>query len=89
VERKRNCDIITLYNDNEIAQLKEIPNINIDTLVQKLLSTLNIKEDHKTAMVFSDDIPLDEDKEPAHGVGRTTQQEFTLQTQEEISIDDI
>lgn len=87
-DRKRNCDIITIYSDNEIEQLQEIPSIQIDYIIQQRLSTFNTKEESKITFDYSaDEVMPEHTSESKARPG--DQEEFAIAQGEEVSIDDI
>jgi initiation factor 1A len=84
-DKKRNCDIITIYSDNEVEQLREIPSIQIDVILQKRLSSFQSKEDAALAFDYTEDVD-----DGGDGGGKIEPLEsFALAKENEISIDDI
>jgi initiation factor 1A len=83
----KNCDIMTIYNDNQIEQLRQIPSINIDHILNIRLTNSGAgggKYDNIDNYIeFSKDAT---DFEP---IVSSDQEEFKLDEIDEINIDDI
>ena len=82
----KNCDILTIYDDGHIEQLKNSPNVNIATVMSYRLtgsgtsSTMGTNE--STDFEFSNDAGEEEDD-------NLTTEKFILENGEEIGMDDI
>lgn len=42
---QKNCDILTIYNDSDLEQIKNLPNINIEYLLSLRIGASNYKDD--------------------------------------------
>jgi len=89
--KKRNCDIITVYDDNDIQQLQQLPNISIDAILSKIISqkTKNAKSipDLENEVEFSR-----EQEEYSGGSGlpeMSLTEAFTVEEVDKIDISDI
>lgn len=84
----KNCDILTIYSDSQVKQLKDMPNIPMNN-VMKLCNELS----HMEATVSDDDFEFtskiddDEDEIPKNTMKHT--ESFTLDNIGEVDIDDI
>ena len=84
----KNCDLLCIYDDNHVEQLKNIPQINIRNILQiRMNNQINtIKDetqDDNNIVLFTNDIE-DEIYENKNDL-----LEFTLDRVDEINIDDI
>jgi len=78
----KNCDIISIYDEIQIEQLKQIPGINIESLINMRIDGSNCKTTDLN-LTFS----LEEEEEPTNKL--TINDHFAIQKSEEIDIDDI
>ena len=82
----KNCDLLTIYDENHIDQLKSNPSINMTNIMK--LRGLNIvtgKEEHNDFdFTHDDDVPNEEVVQ----VGKT-KEVFKLENTLEVNIDDI
>jgi initiation factor 1A len=78
----KNCDILCIYDENQIEQLKHIPNVNIEHILQ-LRTTGSFSKHADTEIEFS----MQEEDEPIKKGGDET--EFILEKIQDIDIDDI
>lgn len=82
----KNCDILTIYDDSQVEQLKQMPNIKIDTILQTRfagtfqqikvaneIDFIDTNENDYTELVGKQRLPED----------------FNLDTVNEVDIDDI
>jgi initiation factor 1A len=84
----KNCDVLTIYDDNDIKQIKNKPDICIDNIIKMQLShtfvdTSNKDEEHFEFTTAQDD----EDEEEIKNENITSK--FTIDVEEEIELDDI
>jgi len=83
----KNCDILEIYDQNQVEQLKSFPNIKIDHVLNLQLSATTFQTSKKTHRDFD----FVEEKEPeiapqnvpAHPI------EFEMAAENEVNIDDI
>jgi translation initiation factor IF-1 len=84
----KNCDLLCIYDDQEIEQLKNIPNINISHILQLRMNHLfnaNGNGGGDTSdVLFTNDIEEELDIK-----NNNKEYEFKLETTEEIDIEDI
>jgi hypothetical protein len=86
---RKNCDILTVYDDIEIEQLSQMPKINIESLLQMRLSgTFKGKTADTNNMNFGF---IDEQNEDSANNSNKTHvvEQFGLETVNEVDIDDI
>jgi initiation factor 1A len=84
--KKRNCDIITVYDDNEVEQLTQIPNIHIDDILAKRLTGGSSSTSKKgEADLF--DRTAEDDAEVLPDIGKM--EEFECVANEQVDIEDI
>ena len=78
----KNCDIISIYDEIQIEQLKQIPGININSLLNMRIdgSACNVTDANVT---FS----LEEEEEPTNKLSSIDN--FEIQKTKDIDIDDI
>ena len=85
----KNCDILTIYDDNQIEQLRSIPNVKIEHILQLRMS--NLFGDVKSSGVVDfvdeeDEEPMEETKLKTAGNSKFA---FEMKVTEEVDIDDI
>jgi len=82
-EKRKNCDILCIYDDNQVEQLKNMPNVNIKNIVQlkNSHSVLSVKE---TA-----DVVFTNETEEEMNEMLETVDEFNITEEREIDIDEI
>jgi len=85
----KNCDILTTYNDTQVMQLKNMPNIHMDNVVKRSLEFSFPGE-----KVSADDFEFtthNEDEEEQEEVQNTMKKSetFTIEGLGEIDMDDI
>jgi initiation factor 1A len=83
----KNCDILTIYDSNQVEQLKNIPSIKINHVVKLSLGTSYLGNSKSS----SDDVIFTEDDDTdAVDLSRgKVKEEFKLDTVDEIDFDDI
>jgi len=84
----KNCDILSIYENNQVEQLRNIPGIQISDLLKRQLSCVytnknQINDDND--VVFTDEIEETEITIPKQRIPV----DFELEATEEIDIDDI
>uniref|UniRef100_A0A6C0I4E3 S1-like domain-containing protein n=1 Tax=viral metagenome TaxID=1070528 RepID=A0A6C0I4E3_9ZZZZ len=93
--KKRNCDVITIYNDNEVQQLQQIPNVSIDTIVSQIISkksnqTTNTNGGKDDGYVFDRGNSSGEEEDYSGMPASNGQlEEFKMNDGEQVDIDDI
>lgn len=80
----KNCDIISIYDEIQIEQLKQIPGIKIDALLNMRIDCSSCGKATDTNIIFSLE---DEDEELTNKL--TKIEDFEIEKTEEIDIDDI
>jgi initiation factor 1A len=83
----KNCDIMEIYNDSQIEQLKNIPSIKIESVLKLRIGAHGItavQHDDTLDFVEEQDQPMD-DLPPANEFSET----FTVDKVADIDIDDI
>jgi initiation factor 1A len=84
----KNCDLLTIYEESHINQLKNIPNINMNNIMKlRNASVMDGKEDTSNDVEFGYVDEKEEEKVLA-SVGKT-KEVFTLENTMEVDIDDI
>jgi len=82
----KNCDVLTVYDDNHVNQLKNIPNINIDIVMKLKNQNIMTSDDGVHEFEFSSKTEIEEEDElPMCKV----KGEFKLENTKEVDIDDI
>ena len=87
----KNCDILTIYDDSQVSQLKNIPNIEIDNVIKRSLELSFsgggnvIKGDE---IEFSKGMEEDEEDKVLENIMKKTEK-FTIEDMGEINMDDI
>lgn len=83
----KNCDILTIYDSNQVEQLKNIPSIKIDHVIKLSLGNTYVQGSKGSG----DDITFTEEDESNFGdlnKGKV-KEEFKMETTTEIDFDDI
>ena len=80
----KNCDILCIYDDNQIEQLKNIPSIDIRNVI-------NMKNTNEsTTMSSTDNVIFSNDYDNViEGDDKINTEKFKMEETEEINIDDI
>ena len=83
----KNCNIMVIYDPNQIEQLKSIPNIDINHVLHLQLSATTFQNTKKAQRDFD----FVEEQEPELAPQRvpTENMNFEIETEKEINIDDI
>ena len=82
----KNCDLMTIYDDNEIEQLRQMPGVNIDRLLGLRLTNCGITTKKESNIEFSREIE-DDDILPQRIPKES--ETFELEDMEEINVEDI
>jgi hypothetical protein len=83
----KNCDILEVYSQNEVEQLKHIPKIRFERLLPLIMNQdLQIEKNDVFDFGISANNDYEEEKEELEGKGKI---EFELKEEDEINIDDI
>ena len=92
----KNCDLLTHYDDNQVEQLRMIPNINIrhalSMRVQKMISKQSSFDDVKFETDTSEWEPMADDVIASASTSASagaTAAEFELKETDEVAFDDI
>jgi translation initiation factor IF-1 len=89
----KNCDILTIYDDIQVEQMKLMPNIKIDHILKLKLGVTasNTNSNIELDLDFTKDADADEEEESIVKQTKSNANEtiFVLEKQAEISIDDI
>jgi initiation factor 1A len=82
----KNCDILTIYDDNDIKQIKNKPDVAIDNLLRMQLSDnfVQTKSEDVNEISFENNEQDDIEEEEI-----TVKPSFKIEYKEEIDIDDI
>ena len=87
---QRNCDILTIYDDNDVKQLKADPKNNIEKLEKMNPANRNINtSEDDFEFTFSNDDNNDNNIFENHTDDVNKEQSFITDGDEEINIDDI
>lgn len=83
----KNCDIMTIYDENEIEQLRQLPSINIEHLIDVRIS---VNGDPRIKPIVDFEFSNDTE-EPLVLTKREAkeQEEFQMEAMDEIDIEDI
>jgi len=82
----KNCDIIFLYDENHLQQLRNKPDIDIDNLI-RMRETRQTFGEHTTDLGI--DFQADESEVIEEGTDLKLEQDFVMETGEVINIEDI
>jgi initiation factor 1A len=83
----KNCDIMTMYESGQIEQLRNIPGIKINRLLEAQLDATNVKLARESNVRFTEDI--DEEQDMLVPAQRVPTEEFLIETVDEVDFDDI
>jgi hypothetical protein len=88
----KNCDLLCIYDDNQIEQLTNNPNINIQNVLKIRATNLlinNLNDNNKDHdVIFTNDIDMN-DEEGISNNNKSDLETFTIDNSETINIDDI
>tara|TARA_B100000282_G_scaffold281614_1_gene243711 strand:- start:451 stop:987 length:537 start_codon:yes stop_codon:yes gene_type:complete len=84
----KNCDVLTIYDDNDIKQIKNKPDISIDNIIKMQSSNTFIVTSKKDEddLEFTDAQDEEDEKETKN---ENITSKFTIDVEEEIDLDDI
>ena len=88
----KNCDVLTIYDDNDIKQIKNKPDICMDNLIRMQLSGtfFHTEKDAIESIEFSAKDEDEDDAEYDETINKhIPKAEFNINITEEIDIDDI
>lgn len=84
----KNCDILTIYSDSQVKQLKDMPNIHMNNVMKLCNELTNVESTiHDDEFEFENNIETEEDELPKNTMKHT--ESFTLDKIGEVDIDDI
>lgn len=86
----KNCDLLCIYDDNQIEQLTNNPNINIQNVLKIRATNLlnNVKDNNENDdVIFTNDV--DNNDEEYVSNNKSVLETFTIDNSETINIDDI
>ena len=84
----KNCDIMVLYDDNQIEQLRNIPNIKIDHIMQiRMTNVFNSSVEREDNVAFLD--CADENEIEYHHTTTQKLENFEMTKVADVDIDDI
>ena len=85
----KNCDIIYIYDSNQVEQLKNIPSLEIKNIVKLSMGQLFLSKDLlANDIVFTEDVD-DDIKDIDEDSKSLKKHEFKMDNKEEIDFDDI
>ena len=85
----KNCDILSIYTDSQISQLKNMPNIPMDNITRLQNELSHIGNSTSTGdFDFTNNIEEEEEDEVPQTTFKKTES-FTLGNMEKVDIDDI
>lgn len=82
----KNCDILCIYTDEEVEQLKTLPNINITNVLSSRNNTTGISKESYEDLDFENN---DEEEELLVNKKELKIEDFNLEQHDEIDLDDI
>jgi len=83
----KNCDILTMYESSQIEQLRNIPGIKINRLIEAQLDATNVKSARESNVRFTEDI--DDDQDMLVPSQRVPTEDFLIEPVDEVDFDDI
>lgn len=85
----KNCDVLTIYDDNDIKQIKNKPDICIDNIIRMQLSNTFIDTSKKDEELFEFTAAQENDMNDEDIKNENITSKFTIDVEEEIDLDDI
>jgi len=85
----KNCDIMSIYDDSQVSQLKNMPNIAMDNILKRRLELSFTGESNADDFEFSKCTEDDEDEIPQQQNTMKKSETFTIEGMGEIDMDDI
>lgn len=82
----KNCDIMEIYSDSQVEQIKNIPNIKIENVLRLRIGTHgNVSKEQDDMLDFVEESETTEETIPSNDFTES----FTLNKVDEIDLDDI
>ena len=86
----KNCDILTIYEDSQVSQLKNIPNIQMENVIRRSQELAFAGEKVPTSdFEFTKNTDADEDEKETMQNTMKKSETFTIEGLGEIDMDDI
>jgi hypothetical protein len=86
----KNCDILTIYEDSHVSQLKNIPNIQMENVIRRSQELAFAGEKVPTSdFEFTKNTDADEDEKETMQNTMKKSDTFTIEGLGEIDMDDI
>ena len=82
----KNCDILCIYSDEEVEQLKTLPSINITNVLSSRNNTIGVSKELFEGVEFENN---DKDEELLVNKKELKIEDFNLEQHEAIDLDDI
>tara|TARA_B100000424_G_C22759132_1_gene409667 strand:+ start:210 stop:743 length:534 start_codon:yes stop_codon:yes gene_type:complete len=82
----KNCDILCIYSDEEVEQLKTLPSINITNVLSSRNNTIGVSKELFEGVEFENN---DEDEELLVNKKELKIEDFNLEQHDTIDLDDI
>jgi|UniRef100_A0A6C0IMP2 initiation factor 1A len=82
---KKNCDILCLYEDDEVEQLKNMPSVKIDKILDIRNNNMGITKEHAEIVDFEEA----EEENFICNEKELNTEDFSWENKEEIVLDDI
>lgn len=83
----KNCDILSIYDDSQVSQLKNMPNIAMDNIIKRIQDISLTGESKSEEFEFSKCAEEEEDEVPQNTLKKSDM--FTIEGMGEIDMDDI
>jgi hypothetical protein len=90
----KNCDLLCIYDDNQIEQLINNPNISIQNVLKIRATATNLlnnnvnDNNNDQDIIFTNDVDISDDEEIGNN-SKSYLETFTIDNSETINIDDI
>lgn len=82
----KNCDILCIYSDEEVEQLKTIPSVNITNVLSSRNNTFGVSQELAEGVEFENN---EKDKQEKLNTKDLKIEDFNLEQHEAIDLDDI
>jgi initiation factor 1A len=83
----KNCDILTMYESDQTEQLRNIPGIKINRLLEAQLNATNVKSARESNVRFTEDV--DDEQDMLVPAQRIPTEDFLIESADEVDFDDI
>lgn len=83
----KNCDILTMYESEQIEQLRNIPGIKINRLLEAQLDATNVKSARESSVRFTEEV--DDEPDMLVPPQRVPTGDFLIEPIDEVDFDDI